>query len=337
MRKTSRIMIILALGTSLVTLELLGIHSLNRMTDELSAIGLRVAGNFVQAAQVVSVLAQLQTPDNRSATPAKTYANSRTGIEQQFADILSVVRTNDQPAIQQALDTLGILDANAWIAAHFAPAAAAQEQQAYQQGLKAFQSHVWWVTGNFGVHPDFSLNVEESQKAPPLSTVGFEGLVPRPKDSIEIQNYRFTSNVTDPKLGKPSWVNSFTYLDGRFRMLGGTFPFWAEGLNATRGPMSLPPEVIRGRTIQAAAFRSDKVQPGIDAIAHIEIEVKRDGNVKKMKVLSGDEPFIADAKQYLQEADFGAMPDDPRLQDAKRVWDMEVVFFTPATTSPANP
>jgi hypothetical protein len=262
---------------------------------------------------------------------SKTYAQSRSGIEEQFADILAIVRTNDEPAIHKALDELGIPDANAWIAANFKNDHIALEQSTYKEALGKFQSHVWWVTGNFGKNPAFSLKVEESQAARPLSDVGFEGLVPRPKEAVEVQNYRFSSTVSDPKLGSPSWVTSFIYLNGKFRMIGGTYPFWAEGLNATRGPMSLPPQTIHGRLVQAQAFRNDSKVAGIDAIVHIKIEVAHDGRAKNMKVLSGDKQFVPDAKEYLQQAEFPKLPDDPQFANLKAVWDMEVVFFTPKT------
>lgn len=243
---------------------------------------------------------------------------------------------NDEPLIHKALETLSIPDANRWVAAYFPAASIAQEQQDYQQALEKFQSHVWWVTGNFGKYPEFASKVEDSQNAKPLSEIGFEGLTPRPKDVLKVETYRFISTMNDPKLGNPSWVSSFIYLDGRFRMIGGTYPFWAEGLNATRGPMSLPPEVIGGRTVQGAAFRNDTKGPGIDAIVHIKIEVGHDGRVKKTKVLSGDNEFIPDAQRYLNEAEFPKLPDDPRLANMKAVWDMEVVFFTPQDTPTPN-
>jgi hypothetical protein len=286
---------------------------------------------------IVALGTNAQSLDNAATQATKAYADSRSGIEEQFADILQVVRTNNEASIHRALDTLSIPDAHGWIAAHFAAESVAQEQQAYQQALEKFQSHVWWVTGNFGKYPEFALKVQESENARPLSDVGFEGLIPRPKDVLKLEKYRFNSTVNDPKLGSPSWVSSFIYLDGRFRMIGGTYPFWAEGLNATRGPMSLPPEVIRGRTVQADAFRNDTKVPGIDAIVHIKIEVGHDGKVKKMKVLSGDSEFIPDAQQYLNEAEFPKLPDDPRLANMKAVWDMEVVFFTPKSSSTVNP
>jgi hypothetical protein len=278
-----------------------------------------------------------RTQQNIATQTAKIYADSRSGIDEQFGDLLQVVRTNDEASIHKALDTLGIPDSNGWVAEHFPAESVSQEQQAYRQALEKFQSHVWWVMGNFGKHPDFVLTVEESQLAAPLSDVGFDGLVPRPKDAIKVENYRFVSTVTDPKLGKPKWVSSFVYIDGRFRMLGGTYPFWAETLTASRGPMSLPPEVIGGRTVQAEAFRNDTNGPGIDAIVHIEIELGHDGKVKKMKVRSGDSKFIPDAQRYLEEAEFVKLPNDPRLANAKVVWDMEVVFFTTKTSAAGKP
>jgi hypothetical protein len=271
---------------------------------------------------------QAQTPGNAGGDVEKTYAHSRAGIEEQFADVLTVVRAGDEPAIHKALNTLVIPDAKGWIAAHFDEKDVAQESAAYEEGLKKFQSHVWWVMGNFGKNPAFALKVEDSAVARSLSDVGFESLVPRPKDEVKIETFRFSSNVPDPKLGSQSWVSSFIYLDGRFRMIGGTYPFWAEGLNATRGPMSLPPADVRGRTVQAAAFRNDAKGPGIDGIVHIKVDVGHDGKVRKMKVLSGDPDFIEDAKQYLQVSEFPKLPDDPRFANAKLEWDMEVVFFS---------
>jgi len=274
-------------------------------------------------------VAKAQATSADSLSSAKKYENSQNGIAEQFADLLQVVRSNDQAEIPKALDTLSLPNSNEWIATQFDTSYVTQEQTLYQQAFEKFRSHVWWVMGNFEKYPNFSLKVEESQIAPALSDIGFESLVPRPKQLVKIQNYRFTSTVNDPAHGTPSWVTSFIYLEGRFRMIGGTYPFWAEGLNATRGPMALPPEVIHGKTVQAAAFRSDVKGPGIEAIVHIKIEVGHDGKVKKMKVLSGDPAFVPDAKEYLQESEFPKLPDDPRFANMKAIWDMEVVFFTP--------
>src|SRR5450755_2893590 len=141
-----------------------------------------------------------------------------------------------------------------------------------------------------------------------------------------------TSTVTDAKLGNLAGSAPSSISMGRFRMTGDTYPFWAETLNASRGPMSVPAAVFSGHTIQAAAFRNDPAGPAIEVTVHIEIEVGQDGRVKNMKVLSGNAQFVPDAKRYLQEAEFAKMPDDLRFAKAKGY--MEVVFFAPKLPMP---
>jgi hypothetical protein len=277
-----------------------------------------------------------QTDQEVAPQQASFYPHSLAGIEQQFADILQIVRTGDEAAIHKALYTLSIPDASSWSAANFAAPDAAPELLAYQEALHKFQSHVWWVTGNFGKNPGFALKVESSEIPGQLSDVGFEGLVARPVNPVTVENFRFSPTPMDPKLGPPSWVSSFIHFDGRFRMIGGTYPFWAEGLNASRGPMSLPARIINGRLIQGEAFRNDSKRQGIDGIVHVKVEIKNKGKLKKMKIISGDPQFVKDAKQYLSEAEFSKLPKDPRLHKAKMIWDMEVVFFSPATSPPSN-
>jgi len=68
---------------------------------------------------------------------------------------------------------------------------------------------------------------------------------------------------------------------------------------------------------------------GIDAIVQLKVDVGRDGRVDHIKVLSGDPPFVQDAKDYVKTANFGALPDIPQLANARREWEMEVAFFTP--------
>jgi hypothetical protein len=93
--------------------------------------------------------------------------------------------------------------------------------------------------------------------------------------------------------------------------------------------MSMPPATIHGKTVQGIAFRKDQKGAGIDAIVQLKVSVGRTGKVDHTKVLSGDEDFVQDAKDYVKAAEFGALPDIPQLANAKREWEFEVAFFTP--------
>ena len=265
--------------------------------------------------------------------PGKTYPDSPEGLQSQFEDLLLLARGNDMASsYQDASDSLGIPDADVWLKANFDPRFVPQLQQDYPKALTGYQSYVWSIILIFGKFDDFTLKVERSDPPPPLRDSGFESLLPRPKDAIKIENYRFTSTSDNLEHGRPpAAVNSFIYIDGRFRFVGGTHPFWVEGLSALRGPMSLPPAVIDGMTVQGIAYRKDRMGPGIDTVVQLKIEVDGKGHVDHISVRSGVEPFVETAKKYLKTADFGAMPNIPQFANAKREWDFEVAFFAPSS------
>jgi hypothetical protein len=274
-------------------------------------------------------VAVAQAQDPVPAGTSTTYSDSADGLRAQFTDLIRIARSNDQAAFRAALDSLGVPGGERWFAAHFDTRFHAKLQQDYADALSKYQSHVSWVMVNFAKFDDLGIAVQPSEMPAPLAESGFESLLPRPIDQVKIENYRFSSTSSDPKHGPPSWVSSFVYVGGRFRYVGGTYPFWTEGLNGLRGPMSIPPAVIHGRTVQGIAFRKDQNTVGIDAIVQLKVDVGRDGRVDHIKVLSGDPPFVQDAKDYVKTANFGALPDIPQLANARREWEMEVAFFTP--------
>jgi len=274
-----------------------------------------------------TVAAQAQNAIPATAEPI--YPDSADGLQAQFGDIVRLEHSKDTVAIRAALDALGIPNADKWFSTHFDQRFLSRLPQDYAKTLSEYQSHILWVMTNFAIFDDFALRVQPSEMPKPLEDSGFESLLPRPVDALKIENYRFASTSSDPKHGPPSWVSSFVYIDGRFRFVGGTYPFWAEGLSGLRGPMSIPPAMIHGRPVQGIAFRKDEKGPGIDSIVQLKINVGRNGHVNHIKVLSGDEPFVRDAKEYVKAAEFGALPDIPQLANATREWEMEVAFFTP--------
>ncbi|MGA7695868.1 MAG: hypothetical protein WCA76_12640 [Candidatus Sulfotelmatobacter sp.] len=280
---------------------------------------------FVLAAAIAAAQAQ----NGAVSSTVRTHPDSGDGLQAQVGEIITLVaHSNDQMTTKAALDFFGIPNADKWCAAHFDSRFVAQLPQEYAKVLSTFQSHVSWVAANFAKFDDFGLRVEPLDNPRPLADSGFESLLPKPVDVLKIENYRFTSTSSDPKHGPPSWVSSFVYIDGQFRFVGGTYPFWTEGLTGLRGPMSIPPAVIHGRTVQGIAFRKDQKQIGIDAIVQLKVNVGRTGKVDHIKVLSGDVAFVQDAKDYVKAADFGPLPDIPQLANAKREWEVEVAFFT---------
>jgi hypothetical protein len=282
--------------------------------------------NLLLLALLAPGKAVAQGPTAPPTTP-RNYAETPEGLQSQISDVIRGAHSTDQSAAQSALDSLGIPNANAWFALHFDQRFTSKMSQDYASALSKFQSHIQWIALNFAKFDDFRLAVQPSEIPPALSNSGFETLLPQPTSPVQVANYRFTSTSSDKSHGPPSFVTSFVFVDGQFRFVGGTYPFWAEGLSGLRGPMSIPPASIHGRTVQGIAYRKDQAGNGIDAVVQLKISVAHNGKVEHIKVLSGDEPSVQDAKDYVKAADFGALPNIPQLANATREWEFEVAFF----------
>src|SRR5713226_2282350 len=267
-----------------------------------------------------------EPPTTASAYVPADVPNSVAGFQAQIDELIRVGKMHDQATWNIALDTFALLKGSAWFEANFAPQHVAQLSQDYPKVRDGHLGHISWVLGHNVDAPGFAIKVALSEMPAPPSDAGFESVLPRPLHSVPLQNFRLTPGANAGSM-PPSWVSSFAYVDGHFRVMGGTYPFWAEKLTPIRGPMFLPPATLHGMSVQGMAFQHDQKGAGIVGVVQLEVKVERDGHVSKVKVLSGDQEFVEDAKTYIKSAHFPAMPDIPQLANAERKWEFEVAFF----------
>lgn len=148
----------------------------------------------------------------------------------------------------------------------------------------------------------------------PLNETGFEALLPRPDGGVKVENYRISPTLSKP----PSWVSSFMYIDGRFRFVGGTYPFWNEGLTPLRGPMAIPAKSIGDVTVQGVPVDIDRKTPGILAIVTLDVKIDGNGRARGFKVKSGESQYIKQAEDYVRDWKFFPMA---------TTFPLNVVFF----------
>jgi len=270
-----------------------------------------------------------QTPSSVGTTyvPADV-PNSAAGFQSQVDELVRVGKTHDQATWNVALSTFSLPNAANWFEGNFSSQHVAQLSQDYPKVRDGHLGHISWVLARNVDVTGFAIKVEPSEMPAPPSDAGFESLLPRPLLPVPVQNFRLTPTANSGSM-PPSWVSSFAYVDGHFRVVGGTYPFWSEGLTPYRGPMSLPASTLRNMTVQGIAYRKDQKEGAIVGIVQLQIKVERDGHVSKIKVLSGDQDLVEDARNYLKSARFPEMPDIPQLANAERKWDFEVAFFKP--------
>ncbi|MGB0002985.1 MAG: energy transducer TonB [Candidatus Acidiferrales bacterium] len=212
------------------------------------------------------------------------------------------------------LDSFAIAEPQIWLEKTFGNTTGASLVPEYQTSLEKFKSHISWVSGNWSNAPDAALAVEVSQLPNPPVSAEEEATLPKPDAAVQIENFRFT--IKADKVVE-SWVFSFVYLDGRFRIVGGTYPFWHEVLQWLRVSV---PEQLEGVAYkspdgslvriyvspQMQAMRLEKrVEPvypeaarkaGIQGAVVFHAIIAKDGTVKDLSREVGD-PILAEAAE----------------------------------------
>ena len=228
------------------------------------------------------------------------YPDSVAGLHSQMDELIHLVNLQDQQAFLTALDTLAIPKLHDWLEVHFPIYAVDGLQKDYEDAFAGYRSHVWWVMGNFAKDPAFGLKVEASEIPEPLAETGLEALLPRPDGGVRVENYRISPTLSKP----PSWVSSFVYVDGRFRFVGGTYPFWNEKLSPLRGPMAIPAKSIGDLAVQGVPIDVDPKTPGVVAIVVLDVSIAGDGRAHGFRVKSGDPQYIREAEDYVRDWKF---------------------------------
>ena len=274
----------------------------------------RLSAGIFLALWPVAICAQEPSAALTISKEQTVYPDSAAGLQKQMDGLVQLIRSSDQKAFLSALDALAIPETHDWLGAHFPAYALDRMQKDYERAFAGYRSHVWWVMGNFAKDSGFGLKVESSETPKPLDAAGFEALLPRPDGAIQVENYRISPSTSKP----PSWVSSFVYIDGRFRFVGGTYPFWNEQLTPLRGPMAIPVKSSGDLSIQGVPIDVDPKTPGIVAIVVLDVKIGGDGKARGFKVRSGEPQYVKPAEEYVRDWKFYPMASE---------FDLNVVFF----------
>lgn len=227
--------------------------------------------------------------------PATTsYPDSADGFQQQLKDLIALRQSGNEGEFRAAMGALAIPNANEWIAAHFLSSDIARLQRDYPLSLEGFQRHLSWVVENAVQLPGWKMTVKPSELPRPPAPVGKESVVPVPTEEVRVENFRYGPAIPEDKTER-SWVNSFVYMDGRFRYVGGTYPFWAEELQGLRssaiaGPGAGPRSVTSARLIHKVSPEYPKKarKKGVEGVVRLHAIIGKDGTVHELTVVYGD-------------------------------------------------
>jgi TonB family protein len=250
---------------------------------------------------VISILA-LAVGAQTQAPQKSPYPDSAEGFRQQLEDLISSYKSGDQIAFRAELDALAIPNANDWIASHFSPADVPNLQRDYPLSLTGFLRHITWVVENAAHLPGWEMVVKPSELPSPPAPSGLEAGIPVLSQSTTVENFRYgPAHPEDPP--DRSWVNSFVYLEGRFRYVGGTYPFWAEALQRLRRPESIPGNFHQARLIHRVSpnYPKEARKQHIEGLVRLQVLIDKKGKTRVLKTISGDALLTEAATKAVQK------------------------------------
>ena len=99
-------------------------------------------------------------------------------------------------------------------------------------------------------------------------------------------------------------MDSFVYLEGRFRFLGrGAYPFW-DAANVRRAdPCAKPGERTGGKLISRVepVYPEEAKQKHVEGVVRAQLSIAKDGRVALVEVMSGDPLLTEAAKQAMMQ------------------------------------
>jgi hypothetical protein len=199
-----------------------------------------VANSPVPIVAVISAATtNLVTPKHPAASRAgKTpFPNTIEGIKAQTQDVFDAFRTGDQEKAEMLLEGFAVADPNVWLTQTFGAENGPALAQEYEIAFQRFKAHMERVGNAWTKSKASTLRVENSDLPKAREEAGEPGGPPEPNPALRIENFRFF--ITTGQVDPGDWVFSFIYLDGAFRIVGGTHTFWNEDWGNKHGMVRL--------------------------------------------------------------------------------------------------
>lgn len=182
----------------------------------------------VPVVTVVSATMPLVPPKHPGAlrTGKPAIPDTLAGIQMQTQEVFDAFRRHDQRKIDQLLEGFAMPDPSAWLKSTFGEEKGGEAEPQYEMSFARFEKHMRGVGDAWANAPNAALHVEDSKVPMPPEEAGAPDGPPNPAKPLRIENFRFF--ITTGEIDPGDWVFSFVYLDGAFRIVGGTHTFWNE-------------------------------------------------------------------------------------------------------------
>lgn len=253
------------------------------------------------------------TPLAEIGATGPPYPDTIEGMKSQMGGALQAWRANDKQKFATQLDSFAFPDPKAWLMHTFGDEKGAALLPDYETSLEKFKSHISWVSGNWADSRTATLLVESSELPKRPTQASEEASLSIPVAPPKVENFRFTVAI-DEKQGT-EWVFSFAYVDGAFRIVGGTYPFWDEDWQRQHRQL-YGGLVHSAKLIHSVApeYPREARKMHIQGTVHLHAVIGKDGRVEDLSVIDGDPDLARAAMKAVHQWRY-----EPTLLDGKPV------------------
>jgi len=231
--------------------------------------------------------------DRAQGQPAATTANAREayphtseGIERQFDELLRSYQSGDEPGFDAAISTFSLPNPEVWLAETFGPPQGEKLTSAYAKSFAGFRSNLRDKINHYGRSAELRLAAHLSKAWDPqdTATTGTDSSTVVPLKNISIEAYNLRLSPEGRGAAGTTWMESFVYLDGAFRYLGGgASTFWSR---PTSGDVLSGQKAVPIHSVQPAYPPEARAQE-IEGTVRLHVLIGKDGRVSEVEVVDG--------------------------------------------------
>jgi len=217
------------------------------------------------------------------------YPDTPEGMKAQMEAALKAGASDDKQKFADALDGFAIENPKDWLTQTFGAKTGGKLVADYEASLRKFKEHITNMSGYWAKSPTSYLLVENSLVPKPPGG-DEESKPPLPIAPLSIENFQF--NVKTGQVDPADWVFSFVYMDGAFRLVGGTFAFWDDDWSTLRNEELLG-RVKNSKPMNSGIEAVESICPG-DGLVRVFVSPKVEASQLKVHV---DPIYPEDAKK----------------------------------------
>ena len=251
----------------------------------------------------------------QSVTPPDSVPNSPVGFSQQYQPLFSAWSKKDKHKLDGLLDEFAI--PKEWFVQTFGEDEGQEFATLYAEQFDDFKLH---ISRSFDMAATFGARyVQNKYRGSPAqlfvatqpNTTSQPNPAPKPApESLQplppIQRFSTQSRVRvhDEEKDISSWMDSYIYLDGKFRFLGrGAYPFWDAARVRLADPCAKPGEQTGGKVVKRVQpeYPESAKEKRIEGTVSARLTIATDGTVKAVEVTNGPPELVDTATKAFQQ------------------------------------